>query len=586
MQLHGLTLGRLRPERQASEPSGRHYTRDVLDSARAHTASLARVALSSARRPRRALAALAPARDARGMGSRYPFLAEPLAPRRPGRLALAVSLTDWPYQLKVEGMLLKALELEGYEPALVTARAAANPRRYAPRFGIERLIVLEDYLEPVSDVELDQLNRFLEQEPTVQALKNLEIRGAHIGRQALSSISRVLREGSIDLASPQARALLAEMLPRSLAVLAAAERILADHRPGLVLFNEARYAGHGSFFDAALGQGLNVIQFVSAFSDDALVFKRYTEETRRVHPRSLSNEAWVEVRDGPWTEVMGRELDAQFEARYAGTDMLSRRLHGWTRRRDPAELVRELRLDPSRKTAVVFSHVLWDANLFYGDDLFEDQGKWLVETVREAARTPTVNWVVKLHPSNVWKRRREGVSDELDELRLIRAAVGELPGHVRLLLPESDISPLSVLELADYALTIRGTIGVEAPCFGIPTLTAGTSHYSGRGFTIDSATADEYRERLSRIAETPPLTPAETELARRHAHALFCRRPLHFTSFRSEILPMERSGEPFDHDLIPVAASALELSRAYDLREFAAWATDAGRADYLAPPRP
>jgi hypothetical protein len=50
---------------------------------------------------------------------------------------------------------------------------------------------------------------------------------------------------------------------------------------------------------------------------------------------------------------------------------------------------------------VVFSQVLWDANLFYGEDLFEDAGEWFVETVRVACANSAMNWLIKLHPANV-----------------------------------------------------------------------------------------------------------------------------------------------------------------------------------------
>lgn len=518
--------------------------------------------------------------DIRRFHRRHSFLHSPAgAPRR--GYALAVSLSDWPYQLKLEGMLLKALELEGYEPVVLTSRAAAGTvRRYAAAFGCRRVLVLDDYLD---DKPCD-IRPLLAGPLTVQRLKALEVDGAYIGRQVLSTISRHLRRGSVDLASAEAHGWLERLLPEALAVRAAAERILDELEPEIVLFNEARYAGYGSIFDAALLRSLNVIQFVSGFADDAFVFKRYTLETRRFHPRSLGPEAWEEVRAGPWTEGMQRELDEQFERRYAGEGALGRQLHGWTRRRDAAEIVAELGLDPAKKTAVVFSHVLWDANLFYGDDLFEDQGEWLVETVREAARTPSVNWIVRLHPANVWKLKRDCVRGELDEVRAIREGVGVLPQHVRTLLPDSDVSALSLFELADYAVTIRGTVGVEAPCFGVPVLTAGTGHYSGRGFTEDSASAAEYRERLREIAGIPALSAERVELARKHAHALFCRRPIRFTSFRTAAMGIERAAHPLALDLEPLVRSNEELGSADDLRTFARWALDRSRADYLAPP--
>ena len=150
---------------------------------------------------------------------------------------------------------------------------------------------------------------------------------------------------------------------------------------------------------------------------------------------------------------------------------------------------------------------------------------------------------------------------------------------MRLLLPDTDVSTLSLFELADFAITIRGTVGVEAPVFGVPVVTGGTSHYSGRGFTIDSATADEYRAQLANLHEQPRLTADQVVLAKKHAHALFCRRPLHFSSFRSTI-DLKNSG-PFSHDLELTVSSRAELEAAADLREFARWAVDQDREDYL-----
>ena len=109
----------------------------------------------------------------------------------------------------------------------------------------------------------------------------------------------------------------------------------------------------------------------------------------------------------------------------------------------------ELGLDPTKRTAVMFSHVLWDANLFYGKDLFDNYGHWFVETVKAAVANPRLNWVIKLHPANLWKRELAGVSSEFDEIRLIREHIGELPPHVHLLLPDTKISTLSLFRMAD-----------------------------------------------------------------------------------------------------------------------------------------
>src|SRR3546814_16642738 len=75
----------------------------------------------------------------------------------------------------------------------------------------------------------------------------------------------------------------------------------------------------------------------------------------------------------------------------------------------PPDAVRSrLGLDPAKKTAVIFSHILYDATFFYGESLFPDYETWLIETVRGAIANPNLNWVIQVHPVKVWLPRMVG----------------------------------------------------------------------------------------------------------------------------------------------------------------------------------
>jgi len=198
------------------------------------------------------------------------------------------------------------------------------------------------------------------------------------------------------------------------------------------------------------------------------------------------------------------------------------------------EIVNQLGLNRGKKTVVVFSHVLWDANLFYGEDIFEDYEDWFVETLKAAVNNPAVNWIIKLHPSNIWKRNRDKVKGELREEVLLREKIGRMPKHIFLLYPDTPISTFSLFDLADYAVTVRGTVGMEICCFGVPVFTAGTGRYSGLGFTIDSASREDYLDKLSRIQDFPRLSEEQTLLAKKHSFTVFNLRPWKMDSFRAE----------------------------------------------------
>ena len=92
----------------------------------------------------------------------------------------------------------------------------------------------------------------------------------------------------------------------------------------------------------------------------------------------------------PWTAAQDRELEAELARRYDGSQTLTWRNQEWTRARTAGEIRTELGLDPGKRTAVVFAHVLWDANMFFGEDLFADQEQWFVETVRAACANDRV----------------------------------------------------------------------------------------------------------------------------------------------------------------------------------------------------
>ena len=501
-----------------------------------------------------------------------------------GPTALFVSLTEFVYQLKLEGMLGKALQLAGWKPIVLVQDDSWVPRKYLAAFGIESFATLAPYLDDAARAEAAAAAReIIGAKPALADVRDLTFHGARIGRNVLATVSRALHEGAVDLDDPRARAELERLLPRTLEATIAAERLLADLEPALVLFLERNYAAEAPISDVGLVQGLDVVQYVSGPQDDTLIFKRFTRETRREHPRSLSEESWLRVRELPWTPERDAELDEEFAKRYGNAWALSRRIQSWTEDRSRDEVIAELGLDPAKKTAVLYSHILWDANMFYGEDLFADQEEWFLETVRAAVANPSVNWIVKLHPANVWKLKRERIEGARDEETAIREAVGELPAHVAIVRAESEISTRSIFGLTDYGITIRGSVGFELPCFGVPVLTAGTGFYSGRGFTIDSATPEQYLERLHSIETIPPLGAEQVELARRHAWALFRLRPTPFASFLATIRPLEEMGHPLDHDVEIRVRTPDELRGAADLRRIGRWLTQSRDLDYLEP---
>jgi hypothetical protein len=544
--------------------------------------SLARRARAYATDIRHPASVVAGRREGRALRRDYPGLATDLSgrSRADGRRYVIVSLNPRPRQIRLEALLAKSLQLRGAQVNVLTFRSIPGAIRAWRSLGFGDLLFYEDFV-PRSASTTGIVDATFETCRTVRDYKEYEYRGVRVGRQALATVVRFRHEPRVDLDDPVVRQELARTLGYGLEGVHVGERLFEQRRPDALLMIERGYAGLGAFSDVALQRGIEVVQFGSAHRDDAFLLKRYDLANRDLHPRSLDDHTWSRLLEGGWTEERETALEQELSSREQAKWFIARHARHSARRRGPDALRRDLGLDPRRKTAVLFSHVLWDAAMFYGQDVFDDQGQWFEQTLRLAAEDDRVQWLVKLHPALFWKLEQDGVRREPAELAMIREAVGDLPEHMRLIQPDDDVDNVDLFQIVDVGVTIRGTVGLELPRLGIPVLTAGTSDYAGRGFTIDATDREAYARNVRAIAELERLDAEQIRLANLYAYGVFCVRPWRFTSFTLDYLPPDQSGEALDHQLRFHVRTIDDLERAEDLRAFASWADGSEDRDFV-----
>lgn len=457
---------------------------------------------------------------------------------------LLLSYLPLHYTLKMEMLLARSFQNRGWKVSVMTNRSTdAFVRAYFGRMSRVTMLRIEDFLDfgDAAGIASFVKTAVASARVSTAEFKRLTYRGATIPLNAIASLTAGRPDGMI-APSPRFYRDLGKTLRRAALLLNAADRLYREVRPTLVLSQEKGFIGTCESFHAAMARGIDYVQWVSCHEPESVMFKRYRPESSREHPFSISDATWRSARLRPWDTRFRDVVLGEFERGYKSGEWFKyKRLAQDQTFADREALTRQLGLDPAKKTAVIYSHILNDANLFYGNDLFPGgYEQWLVETVRAASENPDVNWVLKLHPANVFRNARIGYSGEYGELIALRHAFGAVPEFLRVVRPEEKISPLSFFGLTDWGITVRGTIGMELPCFGVPVLTAGTGRYSGKGFTVDSATIAEYVGRLRFIQRIPPLTEAEVRLGILHAYLVFRARPARYDATLTDIYPDDR----------------------------------------------
>lgn len=515
-------------------------------------------------------------------------LFKPFSESRPnGKTAIILNKTDFIYQIKIESLLAFGLLMNGWKvKVLLNSPRDLWALRYFKLAGANDFLYWCDYKLSWEDRRQIQNDKqgFTDNPLTMSAVKEWTYDDCWIGPQVMASVARILRQGALDFSDSKVIAQFDNWLSLSLENVIRAKKFFNANPCDLLIVCEANYARNGPITDISIRSGATVVQVAQTGRDDAFSVRRLNKDTRRDHPSSVSIDTMSRLNKEAWTEKEEIELWKVLEDRYNGKWFLQRRNQRDVKKSSRDDLLKELNIDPCKKVVTVFSHVLWDANLFYGEDLFEDYGDWFAQTVKAAYDNSNVNWIIKLHPANVWKREREQAKDILSEITIIESVCGpisEAPAHIKILYPDTDVSTHSLFAITDYGITVRGTVSTELPCFGIPVFTAGTGRAHGHGFTVNSVSKEDYLQKMARIQDFGPLSADQIMLAKRHAHTAFCRRPWQIKSFKTEFMESSSGMHPLDHNLSLTVNSLDELRNNDDLGKWARWAEDQKSIDYL-----
>lgn len=515
----------------------------------------------------------------------FPWASQPVDEPDLKRRFGIISFTNLPLVAKYHSLVAKTMQLRGYAPVLFTYSGTRFAHSYYKLFGLNNLVYWDNAAKRWS-LSDDAVDALMPATLSVGAVRGITFHDIFIGEHALSMTCRMRVEGRLNLQDAETIAMFRSYLKTAARHVLAAEDWLDKNPLDKLLVRDAGYIPSGPIFEVALNRGVDCAVLEFGQRRSTWIFKRYTPSTRGRHYFSLSPSTWEQIKTQPWTPARDQALDAEFAGRYRPDSVDdTRMLQSGKQVLPPEQVYLRLGLDPQKKTAVIFSHVAWDAAFFFGSGLFDDFEDWLFQTVQFVANTPEcrqMNWIVKEHPFNVFKLQLERIKIS-SEQRLLKPLM-PLPEHVRFIPAETEINTQSLFPLVDCVLTVSGTVGMEFPCFGIPALIAGTGRYNGYGFTTEPPTREAYFEALRTLPRIERLSPAVRELARKHFYALMVGKQVSF----EDVAPMElkriHEAQSNVHNNISIRARSLDdLRHSPSLTLLADWFEEGFAPDLMGP---
>ena len=300
------------------------------------------------------------------------------------KVALVASLDQVPLA-KLEGVLTKAFQAAGFK-TVILSNGQFDLRRYYRLAGVKNVVTWANFRTRTdADWVVQQLARL----GGLHDWLALKYRGVHVGRFAVASTMRNMRQGQLDFANSTIAAELRRCLEASVGFTLAGEQIFAEVKPDCVLLLDRGYVGQGELFDLAVDRKIDALTWNGGYRSNLIFLKRYNVGNERDHHASLSAESWAHMQSVPWKEEYGQCVRNELFRCYETQDWFSFVGTQFGKTILPSDAARQaLGLEPGKKVAVIFPHILWDGSFFWGEDLFDDYTQWFAETIRVACANP------------------------------------------------------------------------------------------------------------------------------------------------------------------------------------------------------
>ena len=272
------------------------------------------------------------------------------------------------------------------------------------------------------------------------------------------------------------------------------EKIIVKYKITHVVTGHIVYNRFGIFVRMAAKHG--AIIYSKKGTNNCIVKKYTSMDQLKLSELTIAPELFDEIHM-KHRKIARLVADKYLNDRTSGNinDIDAKNAYGTLRTASKGSVLKELGLDTTKPLVFILSHVFSDAphcNDYY---LFLDHYDWAYQTLSHIKNIDSVNWILRDHPAN----SHHFFQSKNSMASIAKEIYGEhFPPNVTIM-PDKQFSTKTVIDMADGIVTGYGTIAIEAASFGIRPLLAGSSPFSGLGFTIDPKNRDEYFSYLQNL---------------------------------------------------------------------------------------
>jgi hypothetical protein len=278
-------------------------------------------------------------------------------------------------------------------------------------------------------------------------------------------------------------------MERNRAAAQAAYTWIEENRPDVLIVPNGLILEFGALFETA------------RFFDIPAVSYEFGEQRERIWLSLNSpvmfqdtSEMWEANKEEPFNDDQLNQVAELFSSRQRGGLWKNFKRQWQDTPFEGEEAVREkLELD-HRPMVLLAANVIGDS-LTLGRQVFsENMTEWIERTLDYFVGKEQIQFVIRIHPG---ERYVVGPS----VVDIVEEMLPEVPEHIHIIPADAPINTYDLIAIADLGLTYTTTVGMEMAMSGVPPIVVGSTHYRGKGFTVDPNSWDEFFDALDSALE-------------------------------------------------------------------------------------
>ena len=191
-------------------------------------------------------------------------------------------------------------------------------------------------------------------------------------------------------------------------------------------------------------------------------------------------------------------------------------LQGKNQNFDIENYLKENKINTKRKIISIFTNVIWDAQLYYEQNIFNDIIEWCNETIN-FLKDKDVTVLLRIHPAEL----SGSLPSNQKIYNEIMNRFQKLPTNINIIQPDNTLNSYSIIDKSSLCIVYASTIANEIAAMGKPLIIGGEAYIKNKGITYDPKSKKEYFQFIDELLKKPEIDETIKIRAKKYAYYFY-----------------------------------------------------------------